>query len=299
MKRIYLAGAGGMLGEAFHQQLSQNYELKCTDIDVNEPWLSYLDFRDHNAYRSDVIAFKPDLIAHIGAFTNLEYCELNEDEAVETNTTSVGCAVDIANELRIPLLYISTAGIFGGGKAFYDETDEPDPIGVYGRTKYMGEVLVQERAKEHLILRAGWMMGAGRAKDKKFVQKLISQIDAGKKQLFIVNDRLGTPTYTQDFANNAKLLFEKKQSGLFNMVCGGMTGRLEVAKELVSLLNLSEQVEVVEVPSSHFELEYFAERPACERLLNRRLDELGLNIMRDWKVALKDYVETYYSDLIQ
>ena len=142
-------------------------------------------------------------------------------------------------------------------------------------------------------------MGAGRAKDKKFVQKLISQIDAGKKQLFIVNDRLGTPTYTQDFAKNARLLFEKKQSGLFNMVCGGMTGRLEVAKELVSLLNLSEQVEVVEVPSSHFELEYFAERPACERLLNRRLDELGLNIMRDWKVALKDYVETYYSDLKQ
>ena len=82
------------------------------------------------------------------------------------------------------------------------------------------------------------------------------------------------------------------------MVCKGLTGRLEVANELVSLLGLKGQVEVNEVTSEYFSEEYFAVRPECERLVNRRLDDLDLNIMRDWRVALKDYLEAYYSDLI-
>ena len=109
---------------------------------------------------------------------------------------------------------------------------------------------------------------------------------------------MGTPTYTVDFANNAKLLIEKEKRGLFNMVCGGFTGRLEVANELISLLNLKDSITIEEVESDFFSEEYFAERPECERLVNKRLDDLDLNIMRDWRVALKDYLEAYYSDLI-
>ena len=112
----------------------------------------------------------------------------------------------------------------------------------------------------------------------------------------VVNDKLGTPTYTHDFANNVKLLVEKEQRGLFNMVCEGMTGRFEVAQELVSLLGLQDKIEVTEVSSDYFAKEYFAERPACERLVNKRLNDLGLNIMRDWKVALKEYLDNYYSE---
>ena len=88
----------------------------------------------------------------------------------------------------------------------------------------------------------------------------------------------------------AKLLIEKKQRGLFNMVCGGYTGRLEVAHELVKLLGLEGCLEVEEVTSEFFADEYFAERPKCERLLNKRLDDLSLNIMRDWRIALKEYL---------
>jgi len=298
MQKIYMAGVGGMLGEAFYKVFKDEFEVKCSDIDLNEKWLTRLDFRDEDAYRKDVLSFEPDFLFHIGAFTDLEYCELNEKDTYETNTKSVEYAVNIANELDIPLLYISTAGIFDGKKDFYDETDQPNPLGHYGRSKYLGEVAVQENSKNYIICRAGWMMGAGASKDKKFIQKLIKQITEGASSLNVVNDKLGTPTYTHDFANNVKLLIDKGERGLFNMVCKGLTGRLEVANELVSLIGLKGQVEVNEVTSEYFSEEYFAERPECERLINKRLDDLNLNIMRDWRVALKDYIEEYYSDMI-
>ena len=151
MKKIYMAGVGGMLGEAFYKQFKNEFDLKCSDIDVNEEWLTYLDFRDADLYRKEVVEFNPDYLFHIGAYTDLEYCELHEEDTYETNTESVKHAVSIANDLKIPLLYISTAGIFDGYKDVYDESDMPKPLGHYGRSKYLGEVFVQENSNNYLI----------------------------------------------------------------------------------------------------------------------------------------------------
>lgn len=297
-KRIYIAGCGGMLGEAFYTQFKNNYEIKCTDKDVNESWLSFMDFRDFDAYKKDVLAFKPDYLFHLGAYTDLEFCEQNADETYRTNTMSVENAVYIANELDIPLLYISTAGIFDGKKELYDDWDMPNPLGVYARSKYMGERYVCENAKRFLVCRAGWMMGSGPKKDKKFIQKLMKQLKDGKKELFIVNDKDGTPTYTQDFAKNVKALIEKEYWGLYNMVCGGQTSRLEVTQELLSILGLQDQIKINVVGSDYFKDIYFAERPPCERLDNRKLKIRNINLMRDWRVALKEYVENYYQNYL-
>jgi dTDP-4-dehydrorhamnose reductase len=298
MKKIYIAGCGGMLGEAFYKIFSEAYTLKCTDIDVNEDWLNYLDFRAIDAYRKDVSDFKPDFLFHLGAFTDLEYCELHPDETYSTNTTSVENAVFIANELNIPLLYISTAGIFDGKKTLYDDWDIPNPLGHYARSKYAGELFVKENVRRHIICRAGWMMGGGPKKDKKFVQKIMRQIKEGKRELQVVNDRLGTPTYTYDFAKNVRLLIEKQYWGLYNMVCGGETCRYEVAQELVNAIGLNSSVRIIEVDSDYFKKEYFADRPASERLINKKLNLRGLNVMRDWKIALREYLSDYYADYL-
>jgi dTDP-4-dehydrorhamnose reductase len=298
MKRIYISGCGGMLGEAFYRQFRDSYVLKCTDIDVNEPWLSYCDIRDLEKYRCDVKEFKADYLFHLGAFTDLEYCELHPDETYTTNTLAVENAVYIANCLNIPLLYISTAGIFDGKKELYDDWDLPNPLGHYARSKYAGELFVKENARRHLICRAGWMMGSGPIKDKKFINKVMKQIKQGKKELFIVNDKLGTPTYTHDFAKNVRLLLENELWGLYNVVCGGVTSRLEVARELLAILQLQDQVNITEVSTDHFKKEYFAERPASERLLNKKLDLRNLNIMRNWKIALKEYIDGYFRNYL-
>jgi dTDP-4-dehydrorhamnose reductase len=299
MRRIYIAGCGGMLGEAFQKTFSTNSILKCTDIDVNEPWMTYLDFRDFDAYRKDVREFKPDWLFHLGAYTDLEFCELHPDDTYLTNTIAVENAAFIANELNIPLLYISTAGIFDGKKDVYDDWDQPNPLGHYARSKHAGEVFVKGNVSRHLICRAGWMMGGGPKKDKKFVQKLMKQLKDGKKTIHVVNDKLGTPTYTRDFAQNVDLLLQKEYWGLYNMVCGGITSRLEVAQEIISLLGLQASVKIIEVTSDYFKEEYFAERPPSERLINRRLNLRNLNTMRHWKLGLREYLDSYYKEYFE
>lgn len=299
MKKIYIAGCGGMLGEAFYEQFKNDYILKCTDKDVNEAWLSYLDFRDFEAYRQDVINFNPDYLFHLGAYTDLEFCEQNPDDTYLTNTLAVENAVYLANALNIPILYISTAGIFDGKKELYDDWDLPNPLGVYARSKYLGERFVIENANRYLVCRAGWMMGSGPNKDKKFIQKLMSQLKQEKKELFIVNDKDGTPTYTHDFAKNVKLLIEKEYWGLYNMVCGGQTSRLEVAEELLKILGMENEVKITAVTSDYFKDIYFAERPPSERLENLKLKMRNLNIMKDWKLALREYVEGYYAGYLK
>ena len=298
-KKIYIAGCGGMLGEAFYKIFGEEYQLKCTDIDVNEIWISLLDFRDYEAYWRDVSEFKPDYLFHLGAHTDLEYCELNKDDAYATNTIAVENAVYISNILDIPLLYISTAGIFDGSKDSFDDWDQPNPMGHYSRSKYAGELFVENIARRYLICRAGWMMGSGPKKDKKFIQKIMQQLLDGKKELFVVNDKLGTPTYTHDFAKNVKLLLEREFWGVYNMVCNGITGRLEVAQELINILGLEKTVKVTPVDSGYWKNIYFADRPRSERLTNEKLDLRGLNVMRDWRVCLSEYISEYYQNYLK
>ena len=298
MGRVYMAGAGGMLGAALYEEFNGPAEVRSTDIDVNEEWLSYLDFRDFDGYREDVKAFSPDFLFHVGALTDLEYCETHPDDAYSTNTTSVENAVYIANELDVPVVYVGTAGIFDGRLNVYDDWDAPNPLGVYARAKWAGEQFVLQNARRYLICRAGWMMGGGPRKDKKFVQKLMRQLHDGQTELYVVDDKLGTPTYTRDFARNLRLLLEAGHWGLYNMVCPGMTSRLEVAHALLEELGLQDRTTVHEVGSDYFAETYFAPRPDCERLLNRKLALRGLDVMRPWREALSEYLRTDYASYL-
>jgi dTDP-4-dehydrorhamnose reductase len=299
MTRIYMAGCGGMLGDAFYEEFEGRAQLRCTDKDPDDPWLEGLDFRDLEAYRDDVRAFAPDHLFHIGALTDLEYCETHVDDAYASNAMSVENAVFIANELDIPLLYIGTAGIFDGLQDAYDDWDRPNPLGAYARAKWAGEEYVRANARRYLICRAGWMMGGGPRKDKKFVQKLMQQLHDGCSELHIVNDKLGTPTYTRDFARNVRLLLERRLWGLYNMVCQGATSRLEVAVYLLEALRLTGAVRIEAVDSGYFAETYFAPRPGCERLINRKLALRGLDIMRPWQDALSEYLATDYQGYLQ
>lgn len=294
-EKVLITGCGGMLGSAVYPFFSVRYnDVLATDRDVNEKWLFNLDVRDKPHLESIFREFRPDLVLHLAAETDLEYCETNPDIAEATNCLSTLDIAKLSEQHGATLAYISTAGVFDGTKNdFYVETDKPNPIMVYGRTKYEGELHVLNHCSKAFVVRAGWMMGGGEAKEKKFIYKMLRQIGENKKELFAVNDLWGTPTCAYNFAQNLHALIETKQYGIYHMVCDGSGTRYDVAHEILSICGIDD-VALTPVGSDYFSAEYFVVRPPSERLTNAGLDRIGRNLMRPWQDALKDYIEAFF-----
>jgi dTDP-4-dehydrorhamnose reductase len=295
--RVYIAGCGGMLGEAVYARFKDHATVLATDIDVNADWLSYADVRDYHAIAKSIEDFAPDAIINLSAITDMELCEREQDNAWMTNALGAENIALVAQRLGVPLIYISTAGIFGGEKEFFNDFDTPNPLSIYAKSKYAGEMFVKQTVAKHFVVRAGWMMGGGPAKDKKFVNKIYRQIAAGKTKLAVVDDKLGTPTYTVDFADGLFTLLASDCYGTYNQVCPGSCSRYDVAVRLVELLGLADKVAVERVSSDYFAEEYFAVRPASEKLVTMKLEARGLMVMRDWEVCLEQYAREFAQDL--
>jgi len=296
-RKIFIAGCGGMLGEAVYGELSKHAEVMATDIDVNAGWLKFADVKDFDHMHSCITGFSPDAIVNLAALTDMEYCEENEKEAWLTNALGSENLGLIANELKVPLVYISTAGIFGGPQEHFTDFDIPVPASIYAKSKYAGEVFVREHVEKYFVIRAGWMMGGGPAKDKKFVNKLYSQISKGAKTLFVVDDKFGSPTYTIDFAKGIWNLLQTQMYGVYNQTCEGSCSRYEVAVKFLQYLDLSEEVIVEKVSSEYFSKEYYAPRPASEKLECLKLKARGLYPMRDWDESLENYSRVFLNHL--
>jgi dTDP-4-dehydrorhamnose reductase len=279
-----------MLGSAVLPAfIAAGHKVDATDL-VPREGISFLDVRDYVAIQQAVSYTDPDIILHLAAETDLERCEMDRDHAWLTNAVGTQNVALIAAQYDIPMVYISTAGVFDGTKATaYDEFDRPNPINVYGASKYAGERSVCQ-IRKHFIVRAGWMIG-GHALDHKFVAKVRAQIDGGSKVISAVDDKWGTPTYAVDFAANLLELIETPYYGLYHMVSPGTGTRYDVALELVSILGC-EDVAVVACNSDVFGAEYFAPRPRSETMINHMLALRGLNRMRPWREALRAYLSS-------
>ncbi|MDH4099012.1 MAG: NAD(P)-dependent oxidoreductase [Nitrospirota bacterium] len=299
-EKVLITGCGGMLGSAVYPYFTKLYDdVLATDKDVNEKWLFKLDVRDHAHLDSIFKEFRPDLVLHLAAETDLEYCETHPEIAEATNSVATRKIAKLSEEYGTTLVYISTAGVFDGTKSdFYVETDKPNPIMVYGQTKYDGELHVLNNCSKAFVVRAGWMMGGGEAKEKKFIYKMLKQIGENKKELFAVNDLWGTPTCAYNFAQNLHALVETKQYGTYHMVCAGGGTRYDVAREILSICEIDD-VELTPVSSDFFKEEYFVVRPPSERLANAGLDRIGCNLMRPWQDALRDYIETHFPSYVR
>ena len=290
--RVIITGCGGMLGEAVYDVFKDVCNARFSDIDLNAPWLERLDVRVSKNVATYLTEVKPNYIVHLAALTDMEYCELHPEDAYATNTGGVLNVAEYARNHNIPLVYISTAGIFDGGKDEYTENDTPNPLSVYGKSKYGGELIAKTLPKS-IIIRAGWMMGGGPKKDKKFVNKIIKQLRAGSKELAVVNDKFGTPCHTYDLAQSIKYLLDHDAYGLYHGACDGGGNRVDVARHLLESLGLTDQVKVKEVESDFFSENYFEPRPHSERLTNIELKKIAPHLTRDWKICLNEYIERF------
>ena len=283
-----------MLGKAVYNHFSQEHQVRVTDIrglDSEIMW-DHADVRDYHQQHWQLTGFYPNVIMNLAAETDLEYCEGHGTEALSTNAGGAAVMAALSQKFGAKYVYISTAGIYDGSKDRFTEEDVPNPLSIYGKGKYYGE-LIALNTPNSLVVRPGWMMGGGPKSDKKFINKVYKQLVGGAKEIFAVADKAGTPTYTNDLAKQIDVLLQGKRSGLYNTTCLGSTNRYEVAKEFVRLMGMEDKVKVTLVPSDFFKGEYSAPRPASEVLDTHKLENSGLCVMRDWRVALAEYVQEF------
>lgn len=304
--RILITGAAGMLGSALVPALaSAGHEIHPTDLrrvgehlwGTDAPVVAKLDVRSPGDIAAAFARARPELVAHLAAETDLEVCEADPGHAYATNSLGTRDVALEAGAAGIPMVYISTAGVFDGRKEDpYIEYDEANPINVYGRSKLAGEHYVSTFLSSFYIVRAGWMVGGG-DRDHKFVAKILAQLERGAHVIHAVNDRLGTPTYAPDFSRCLVGLIGTGRYGLYHMASTGRATRYDVARKILDTLGRSGDVELKPVPSEFFSESYPAPRPRSEMMRNLLLELQGLNTMRPWQIALEEYVLTAFSDL--
>jgi len=285
--KILITGAAGMLGSALCPALiKKNHEIVATDLAPNDG-IEFLDIRDFKKVEETIERIEPDIVMHLAAETDVDRCELEPDHAFRTNTIGTQNVSVVCQKRNIVMVYISTIGVFYGDQFEpYTEFDLPNPINIYGRSKLEGEKIVQSLLNKFYIVRAGWMVGGGSTRDKKFVGKIIKKMDE-TNLLKAVNDKIGSPTYTVDFSRCVSDLIDTGYYGLYHCTNKGYCSRFDVAKKIVEIMGRSD-VTVEPVSSAFFPLP--ASRARSEMSRNYKLELLGMDKTRNWEDALKDYL---------
>jgi dTDP-4-dehydrorhamnose reductase len=297
--KVLVTGAAGMLADSLVPALRRaKYSVLPTDIDVSKSGCTHLDVRDFNeVWRFASRSFKPRMIIHLAAKTNLEKCELDPDDAYKNNALGTQNIALACRRLKIPMVYVSTAGVFDGTKqGLYTEFDKPNPINVYGSSKFAGETYVRETVGEHFIIRAGWMIGGG-SKDKKFVKMILDQISSGATKIHAVTDKFGTPTYAPAFSRVAVELIKSGFFGTYHLACRGQATRYDVAQEILAVVN-REDIDLIPVKSDYFDKEFPAPRPRSEMMRNYVLELRGHDEMPTWQEALRQYLRDYFPEFV-
>ncbi len=276
--RILATGAAGMLGSHF-----DDARIVKTDIET-------LDVRDMSQVAAAFGKHSPDIVLHLAAETDVDLCEIQPDHAYKTNVIGTENVALCCQRHGVGMVYVSTAGVFNGNKPEpYTEMDEPDPVNMYGRTKWEGEKIVRSLVPRSYVIRTGWMMG-GFDRDKKFVGKIL-KLMIERDEIDVVEDKIGSPTFAQDLARGILDLIATQRYGLYHMTNAGVCSRYEVALEIARLLR--KQIEINPITSAAFPLP--ASRANSEAMRNYKLEMLGLNGMRHWKDALADYLAQWES----
>lgn len=280
--KVLVTGCRGQLGIELKNQMSllnssgRLYEIIETD-------LHNLDITDRNEVFRFVKEHEPEVIINCAAYTNVDACETDEINAFRVNAVGPQNLSAAAFKVGAKIIQISTDYVFdGSGDTPRREYDPVNPQTVYGKSKALGEKLVRETNPRHFIVRTAWLYGEG----KNFIRTILG-LAQEKEELNVVADQFGSPTSTVDLAGCIINLMSTESYGTYHATCEGSCSWFELAKEVFSLMNIGVKVN----PITTAELNRPAKRPKYSVLENFMLNLIELNNFRDWKVALKEYLE--------
>lgn len=280
MKDVLVTGADGMLGTEVVRHLKRR-----RDVRVHRGVLPELDITNLDNVRREIERIHPTHIVHTAAFTAVDAAEKDPLAAMTVNAEGTKNLAFFAREVGAEFVYVSTDYVFNGRKEEgFVESDEPDPINVYGRSKLAGERAVQTLCDRHKIVRTSWLNGLGGVSNRHFIETML-RIAETKSTLSVVNDQRGCPTFTFDLAPAIVELLDVNDYGVFHVTGSGACTWYDFAVRSFELAGV--KVDVKPVTSDQFRS--LAERPRCSVLNNTRFAALGLATLPHWHESLVDY----------
>jgi dTDP-4-dehydrorhamnose reductase len=285
MRRILVVGAKGMLGRDLVKVLYSTFRTnKHSNWEVLEWDIDEIDIREEKRTVTKIESFRPEIVINVAGYTDVDGCESNEEKAFAVNAEGMKHVALGALRCRAKVVYLSTDYIFDGKKREpYLEDDPPNPLSVYGRSKWKGEQYVRELVEDALIVRTQWLYGRN---GNNFVTSILRQVRE-KKVLSIVNDQIGSPTYTVDLSEAISVLLQFDARGVFHVANSDLCTWYTFGQAILKLSGM-ERVKVI--PISSKELGRPAVRPPYSVLHCQKLKQVTGMILRPWSEALKDFL---------
>lgn len=245
---------------------------------------SELDITDESAVSSYVQNLSPEAIIHCAAYTNVDAAETDQEGAYKVNALGTKYLAEAAKFVGAKMVYVSTDYVFdGAGTEPYEVNHPTKPLGVYGETKLVGEKFLQETLEKHFIVRTAWVYGIN---GNNFVKTML-KLGQDRKELGVVYDQVGSPTYTVDLAKFLVELIDSEKYGVYHASNEGVCSWHEFAVEIFKQAGMEIQVN----PLTSDQFPRPAARPKYSVLSKKKIEEEGFTPLRDWKEALREYLK--------
>lgn len=277
MNNILVTGSTGQLGSDVVKELLKRgyYTLS--------PNRSEFNLCSEDSIRNYILNRNCEAIVHCAAYTQVDKAEDEKYLCIKINATATKHIAKCAKILDIPMIYISTDYVFDGTKdGKYTENDETNPINIYGESKLVGEKYVQEILDKYYIVRTSWVFNIN---GNNFIETML-RLSKTNNKLSIVNDQIGSPTYTKDLSRLLVDMLETNKYGLYHATNEGYCSWYEFANTIFKLSNIN--IDIKAINSNEYASR--AKRPLNSKLSKDKLIEYGFKTLPHWKDALKDYL---------
>jgi dTDP-4-dehydrorhamnose reductase len=276
--KIIVTGARGQLGfDVLRELKDRNY------YDVLGIVSEKLDITDNQSVKKFMKQEKPDVIIHCAAYTSVDKAEDNQEQCYDVNVNGTKYLVDAAKTYNAKFVYISTDYVFSGDKIDqYHINDTPNPKSVYGKSKYLGELETLKHNK-YFIIRISWVFGKN---GNNFVKTML-KLGNERKELSVVSDQIGSPTYTRDLSRLMVDMIETDKYGIYHATNEGECSWYEFSKEIFNIANI--KINVIPIATSQYPTR--AKRPQNSTLSKQSLVKNGFIPLSPWQDALNRYLK--------
>ena len=277
--KVLVTGVKGQLGHDVMNELALR-GIEGIGVDVEE-----MDITDRTACETVISQEKPDAVIHCAAYTAVDAAEDNLELCRKINAEGTRNIARVCKAMDIKMMYISTDYVFnGGGQRPWEPDDHREPLNVYGLTKYEGEIAVEQNIQKYFIVRIAWVFGVN---GKNFIKTML-RLGKEKGAVSVVNDQIGSPTYTYDLARLLVDMIQTDKYGRYHATNEGLCSWYEFACEIFRQAGMDE-VKVTPVDSDGFPAK--AKRPSNSRMSKEKLTENGFERLPSWQNALERYLK--------